>query len=753
MESNIQRPLSDVKNKTSQKTFDVGSWTLDKLGDALLLIYFLVLARQYLWWGTNRNSVAWIASALLAIVVGYFYFSAREVSASNKSALPLWLLAVLPLVLIYAMRVVYPDTSFDVLNYRLLHAERSLVGFLYLPGDFFPTPAPYNPAPDMVTGLFRHALGYRLGTIANLLAMIWAARITEKLLRPLLQNAWVRATAVLLAMMAEHLLFEINNYMADLLALPLLLEATYLALRHGECKNRRRNLLCIALLLGMAVTFKLTNAGVALPIVLLCAYRELTASSAGYLQKAKQTGVTAVLCALAFVLPLVPFSVYLYRETGSVVFPVFNGVFKSPYWPPTNVWDPRWGPKGLWEKLVWPVLISFRADRLSELSVYSGKISLGFVVALIGFLFVRRDRYLREIFFLVVAATVLWSVSTGYIRYAFYLEVMAAIAIIGLAAKLMNGRSGSGKIVSAMLWLGLFVQACLAGYYISQTEWGTRPIASALAYRREAPYLFHDRSLRNFLDADTLNRLDQVDVWIVSSIKTTGIEVALRPEAPMIGTNIYEFFDSNQGRNKFRKALKLAEGKRMYSLAFAEDLEGAETNLQRRGLVATQKIPLEIPYYSSNARIKVFLIAVATPDETATAAQDPRNAGKYRARIFVTQPPAVMKPGAKEVLQVKVKNGGNMLWLARAPQGWMNSVTLADRWLSADENDVVNDLDSRAVLPHDLKPGEEVELTLTVTAPGMPGIYMLELDMVHEGVTWFYQQGSPTLRWQVKVEK
>jgi hypothetical protein len=722
-------------------------------GDALLLIYFLVLARQYLWWCTNNNSVAWAASALVAIVVWFFYFSSRDVSESNKSALPFWLIVALPLVLIYAMRVVFPDTSFDVLSYRLLHAERSLVGFLYLPGDFFPTPAPYNPAPDMVTGLFRHALGYRLGTIANLLAMIWAARITDKLLRPLLQSVWLRSAAVLMAMMAEHLLFEINNYMADLLALPLLLEATYLALHHCELKNRRRNLLCIALLSGMAVAFKLTNAAMALPIVLLCAYREVTTSSAGFRQKLKQIGVAGVLSAIAFVLPLVPFSSYLYRETGSVVFPVFNGVFKSVYWPPSNVWDPRWGAKGLWEKLAWPILITFRPDRLSELSVYSGRISFGFVVGLIGFLFVRRDRYLREIFFLVVGATVLWTASTGYIRYAFYLEVMAAIAVTGLAVTLMNRRQSLGKIVAGVLWLGLFVQTCLAGYYISRTEWGTRPIASARANRREARYLLHDRSLRDFLDAETLNRVDQVDVWIVSSVKTTGIQVALRPEAPMIGTNIYEFFSSNQGRNRFRQALKLAEGKRMYSLAFAEDVEGAETNLQRRGLLATQKIPLEIPYYSPNGRIKVFLIAVAVPDETATAAQDPRTAGKYRARILVTQPPAVMKAGVKETLQVRVKNGGNMIWMARAPQGWMNSVTLGDRWLSADENDVVNDLDSRAVLPHDVKPGEEVELTLTVTPPAVPGVYTLELDMVQEGVTWFYDQGSPTLRWQVKVEK
>ena len=220
----------------------------------------------------------------------------------------------------------------------------------------------------------------------------------------------------------------------------------------------------------------------------------------------------------------------------------------------------------------------------------------------------------------------------------------------------------------------------------------------------------------------------------------------------MIGLNIYEFFSSNQGRNQFRQTLKLAEDKRMYSLAFAEDLQGAETNLQRRGLVAKETVPLEIPYYSPNARIKVFLIAVAVPDETAIAAQDPRSAGAYRAKISVANPLAVIKAGAKEVLQVKVKNAGNVVWQARAPEGWMNIVTLGDRWLTADENGVVNDLDSRAVLPRDLKPGEEAELTITVTAPQVPGDYVLELDMVHEGVTWFYEQGSRTLRWHVKVE-
>src|SRR5205814_4140674 len=82
-----------------------------------------------------------------------------------------------------------------------------------------------------LNGLFRLALGYRLGTIINLLALVWAAQVAGKILRPFVARARLRAACVLLVVLAEHLLFEVNNYMVDLLALPLLMEATYLALR------------------------------------------------------------------------------------------------------------------------------------------------------------------------------------------------------------------------------------------------------------------------------------------------------------------------------------------------------------------------------------------------------------------------------------------------------------------------------------------------------------------------------------------
>ena len=39
-----------------------------------------------------------------------------------------------------------------------------------------------------------------------------------------------------------------------------------------------------------------------------------------------------------------------------------------------------------------------------------------------------------------------------------------------------------------------------------------------------------------------------------------------------------------------------------------------------------------------------------------------------------------------------------------------------------------------------------------IKAPPMPGEYVLEIDLVQEGVTFFKDKGSPTWRARVKVE-
>ena len=56
-------------------------------------------------------------------------------------------------------------------------------------------------------------------------------------------------------------------------------------------------------------------------------------------------------------------------------------------------------------------------------------------------------------------------------------------------------------------------------------------------------------------------------------------------------------------------------------------------------------------------------------------------------------------------------------------------IAAGDRWLKADGQTLVTDMDGRYGIAHDLKPGEEEEVPLQVTAPKEPGEYVLRAQV------------------------
>jgi hypothetical protein len=82
---------------------------------------------------------------------------------------------------------------------------------------------------------------------------------------------------------------------------------------------------------------------------------------------------------------------------------------------------------------------------------------------------------------------------------------------------------------------------------------------------------------------------------------------------------------------------------------------------------------------------------------------------------------------------------GTVAWPALSP-GAKGRVTLGNHWLDKNGKTLIGD-DGRAELPHDVKSGEEVELTLNIKARKTAAVH-LELDMVHETLSWFTAHGS-----------
>lgn len=729
-------------------------------GDVVMFFFIVAFVRQYLWI-VEDNASAWYLTLPVSVLAWFVYVATRE-DVAEKTKLPFWIVVAFPLLLVYALRVAFPDLSFDVLSYRLFHGERSLRGPLLQVGDFFPTAVPLNPVADMAQGIFRHLLGYRLGTLVNLLALVWAGQIVDRILRPMVAGAWTRAACVLLVIFAEHVLFEISTYMVDLLALPLMLEATYLTLHANEAKNRRLNLVHIALLLGAAAAFKFTNLAAVVPLIVVCTYKALRHR---WFSRTELL-TTAVLALIVFMAPLLPFSIYIYRLTGNPVFPIANVFFRSPYWPTHGGWDARWGPHNFWETLIWPVLSWFKPERHSELAVYSGRLALGFIVALVGLVLAWRNLTVRTLCFLSLASSLLWSAAgMGYSRYGLYQEMLAGITAFAVAATLVGSMAKitfSWKTaVAAVICVMLLAQSLLACQYVRHKEWGGRTtlIADGRSYAREAKFILRDRNLSGYLGDDQRAVLDGVRVWLETCPQSTGFQTLLKPNVPTIAARQPEYFFTRESRRQFVRMVEELPGEKMFSLCMKEYLTPAKQAIATRGLEVGRVTPLDLPFFSPDNRIGLILIEILRPADNEARQKFQSswmNAAfpdsDYREQIVALNAPSVMRPSEKLTVRFKIKNLGYSTWPAVGNKEGRYQVNIRNRWLNSEGTTEVNSLDGGTAMQADLAPGKEVELPLSITAPSAAGDYIVEVDMVHEGVTWFYERGATPLRLRVRVE-
>jgi hypothetical protein len=633
---NSSSPLREVyfsKEKVASLTRKL------EVSDLLLPAFIAVVTRQYFWGISNQNA-AWMLTIVVTGFVWYIHLKHREKQACNRSW-RFWLFLGLPLLFIYALNLPVPDTTFDVLNYHLVNAERALRGWPFIAGDFFPTIIQLNPAPDMVSAFFRHALGYRLGTIVNYLAMLWIVAIIDKFLRPYLHNRWLRWSAVLLIVSTEFLLYLLNFYLIDLLALPLLLEATYLALNFAELRKKNYAIIHIALFLGISVAFKITNLAFVVPIVMLCGWR-------AYFHRKELRVSYLALATVIFIAPLVPFSFFLYRQTGNPLFPLLNSFFKSPYLPHHNWDDPLHGPKKWWEIISWPILAVIYPERLSEMSGlvtgYTGRIAIAYVVSILG-LATRglNNGRLKAICFVTLLASLLWSITTGNGRYGLYLELLGGIVACGLLASVYQSQitaaKSGGKLlaVKAIMVVALFggllvIQSVIAYHHVyahiflrsseGQTKLGLRAELRASIF--EARNLLSDYSAAEYLSLKDRQKLNEVDVWVNSCYTTNGLQILLKPQAPIISVSdyleVFDLLETKQSQQRLELTLASLHGKRMFTLVTEGRLADATRFVKRAGLEVGPITPIEMPFFSECISQPLSLIELRPKVRAATIA-------------------------------------------------------------------------------------------------------------------------------------
>jgi SAM-dependent methyltransferase len=118
----------------------------------------------------------------------------------------------------------------------------------------------------------------------------------------------------------------------------------------------------------------------------------------------------------------------------------------------------------------------------------------------------------------------------------------------------------------------------------------------------------------------------------------------------------------------------------------------------------------------------------------------------WRASITSPLSEIVMRPASQMAVPFRVTNLSPIPWKYDGHAYF----ALGNHWLDKHGNLMRLD-DGRTPLPLRLDPNDSVDLNLEITAPPRSGGYLLELDVVQEGVAWFADNGSRTLRLPVCV--
>lgn len=124
----------------------------------------------------------------------------------------------------------------------------------------------------------------------------------------------------------------------------------------------------------------------------------------------------------------------------------------------------------------------------------------------------------------------------------------------------------------------------------------------------------------------------------------------------------------------------------------------------------------------------------------------PSPAAMYQRRITSPATALELRAGEPLNLAVKLKNSSPVAWDPFERSGLM----LGNHWLSGDGGMLIWS-DGRSPLTRRLEPGARAYMTLDIVAPHAPGDYLLEIDLVEEGICWFADLALAPLQIPVRV--
>ena len=129
-----------------------------------------------------------------------------------------------------------------------------------------------------------------------------------------------------------------------------------------------------------------------------------------------------------------------------------------------------------------------------------------------------------------------------------------------------------------------------------------------------------------------------------------------------------------------------------------------------------------------------------------------RRPSRLAARIDVSGArEKVVHAGIRQTVRLRITNIGDTRWLREgdAGRGWTRLG--AHLYRNGPPRESIDFDWCRVSLPRDVQPGQQVEIGAELPAISQPGDFVIEFDLVVEGLTWFADRGSAPATLHVRV--
>jgi len=159
----------------------------------------------------------------------------------------------------------------------------------------------------------------------------------------------------------------------------------------------------------------------------------------------------------------------LWNAFGNPFFPYLNQIFRSPYFEPTEIWDPRFIPDSFWKLMTFPFYwAKTNIYVVAEKTFRDWRAAIAYVAMVVGVValavaWLRQDRRLHGMLgetpglplvcAFVVVSYFSWALQFGYYRYAIPLEMLTGTIAVGAVIWVLEGhrlRMGASVAVLAL---------------------------------------------------------------------------------------------------------------------------------------------------------------------------------------------------------------------------------------------------------------------------------------------------------------